>query len=207
MTLYSNTPTRRTIQIVIDVLLLVWTVVLCWLAWTIGARMRDLADSGRQMRDGGSTFDEQMRTLAQKASDIPLVGSSLQEPFQSAAGAGISVRDAGQTFAVNIDRLGWLLAATIALSSIFVAVMLWLGLRLPWVRRASVASRRLQMPGGDALLAWDALEASKPASLLAVHPDPVTAWRLGDPGAVRGLADLRLAQLGLRRAVPGVSAD
>lgn len=207
MTLYSNTPARRTVQILIDVLMLVWTVVLCWLAWTIGARMRQLGDAGRQLRDGGSTFDDQMRTLAQKAGDIPLVGSSLQEPFQSAAGAGVSVRDAGETFATNIDRLGWLLAATIALSSVFVAVMLWLGLRLPWVRRASVARRRLQMPGGDTLLAWDALESSKPASLLAVSPDPVAAWRLGDPVAVRGLADLRLAQLGLRRPIANVSAD
>ncbi|KYH44704.1 hypothetical protein [Branchiibius sp. NY16-3462-2] len=207
MTLYSNTPTRRTLQIVTDVALIIWTVALCWLAWVIGARMRDLGEAGRQLRDGGSTFDEQMSTLAQKAGDIPLVGTSLQEPFHAAAGAGVSVREAGETFATNIDRLGWLLAATIALSSLFVAVMLWLGLRLPWVRRASVASRRLQMPGGDALLAWDALEASKPASLLAVHPDPVTAWRMGDPAATRGLADLRLAQLGLRRPVAGVSAD
>lgn len=207
MTLYSNTPARRTVQILIDVLLLIWTAVLCWLAWTIGARMRQLGDAGRQLRDGGSTFDDQMRTLAQKAGDIPLVGSSLQEPFQSAAGAGVSVRDAGETFATNIDRLGWLLAATIALSSVFVAVMLWLGLRLPWVRRASVARRRLQMPCGDTLLAWDALESSKPASLLAVSPDPVAAWRLGDPVAVRGLADLRLAQLGLRRPVAGVSGN
>ncbi|MFC6713689.1 hypothetical protein [Branchiibius cervicis] len=207
MTLYSNTPARRTVQILTDFLLLVWTVVLCWLAWMIGARMRQLGEAGRQLRDGGSTFDEQMRSLAQKAGDIPLVGSSLQEPFQSAAGAGVSVRDAGETFATTIDRLGWLLAATIALSAVFVAVMLWLGLRLPWVRRASVARRRLQMPGGDALLAWDALQNSKPASLLAVNPDPVVAWRLGDPVAVRGLADLRLAQLGLRRSVAGVSGD
>lgn len=207
MTLYSNTPTRRTIQIVIDLVLLIWVAALCWLAWAVGSSMRNLAEAGRQMRDGGTTFDEQMRTLAQKAGDIPLVGSSLQEPFQSAAGAGVSVRDAGQTFATSIDRLGWLLTATIALSALFVAVMLWLGLRLPWVRRASVASRRLQMPGGDTLLAWDALEASKPASLLAVHPDPVAAWQHGDPAAVRGLADLRLAQLGLRRPVAGVSAD
>lgn len=207
MTLYSNTSTRRTLQIVTDLALLIWVIALCWLAWAVGSGMRDLAEAGRQLRDGGTTFDEQMTTIAQKAGDIPLVGSSLQEPFQSAAGAGTSVRDAGQTFATSIDRLGWLLTATIALSAIFVAVMLWLGLRLPWVRRASVASRRLQMPGGDALLAWDALEASKPASLLAVHPDPVTAWRLGDPAATRGLADLRLAQLGLRRPVAGVSAD
>ena len=207
MTLYSNTPARRTVQILTDLLLLVWTIVLCWLAWMIGARMRQLGEAGRQLRDGGSTFDEQMRSLAQKAGDIPLVGSSLQEPFQSAAGAGVSVRDAGETFATTIDRLGWLLAATIALSAVFVAVMLWLGLRLPWVRRASVARRRLQMPGGDALLAWDALQNSKPASLLAVNPDPVVAWRLGDPVAVRGLADLRLAQLGLRRSVAGVSGD
>lgn len=198
--MYANTTARRTTQIVIDAILLIWVVALVWLGALIGSSVRDLATAGRQLESGGTTFNEQMNQLATKAGNIPLVGDQLEEPFSAAAGAGGSVRDAGETFATSVDRIGWLITITIVIGTVCIAALLWIGLRLPWIRRAGHATRQIRMPGGEVLLAWEALNRSKPAPLLAIHPDPIRAVRAGDPMVTNALADLRLDQLGLHPA-------
>lgn len=206
MSFYANAPARRTIQIVIDAILLVWLVSLIWLGWLIGAAVRDLAGAGQQMESGGSTFNEQMTQLAQKAGDIPLVGADLKQPFSAAAGAGGSLRDAGATFATSVNRIGWLVTIAVIIATVCIAALLWIGLRLPWIRRAANARRQIRMPRGEVLLAWEALSRSTPASLLAIHPDPIGAVRAGDPVITNALADLRLNQLGLHPARARISS-
>lgn len=200
MRLYANAPGRRAVQIVVDLIVVVGAVTLIWLGALIGSAVRDLATAGRQIESGGSTFNEQMAQLAQKAGDIPLVGDSLQQPFSAAAGAGGSLRDAGETFATSVDRIGWLITVAVIVATVCVATLLWIGLRLPWIRRAGHAGRQLRLPGGEVLLAWEALHRSKPAVLLAIHPDPVGAVRAADPVVTNALAHLRLTQLGLHPA-------
>lgn len=197
MTLYANTPARRWFQVIVDLALVVWVVALVWLGWVIGSAVRGLSSAGDQLADGGTTFSQQMNELAQKAGSIPLVGQELQAPFGAAAGAGGNVRAAGESFSNSITRVGWLLTVAIAVGTVFVAVLLWVIARLPWVLRARRAQRQLLMPGGEILLGWEALNSSSPASLLAIHPDPVHAWRAGDMDTTNQLAALRLRQLGL----------
>jgi hypothetical protein len=76
----------------------------------------------------------------------------------------------------------------------------WLLRRVSFVRRAAAARSLASTPGGTELLALHALSTRKPASLLATHPDPVAAWRAGDPRVVRQLADLALRDAGVSAA-------
>ncbi|MCU1424066.1 MAG: hypothetical protein JWM51_357, partial [Microbacteriaceae bacterium] len=51
---------------------------------------------------------------------------------------------------------------------------------------------------GRDLLALRALTGQKLSMLASVDPDPVAAWRRGDPDVVRALAALELKSSGIR---------
>jgi hypothetical protein len=75
-------------------------------------------------------------------------------------------------------------------------VVVWLTLRVRWVRAA--ASARTARSADPDLLALHALTRRPTRLLLEVTPEPGAAWRNGDPAVVAGLAALELEALGLR---------
>ena len=81
---------------------------------------------------------------------------------------------------------------------ILLVLLVWAASRVAWVRRARALGREVADPQSQQLLALRALVHQDPRRLQSLHPDPVGAWRSGDPEAVRALADLELAQVGLR---------
>ena len=66
------------------------------------------------------------------------------------------------------------------------------------MRRAASLGREVSDPESQQLLALRALVRQHPRRLQEIHPDPVAAFRSGDPELLRRLADLELAQVGLR---------
>ena len=80
-----------------------------------------------------------------------------------------------------------------------VVLWVWLRGRIAFVRRASSTRSLLALPGGDDLLALRALTGRDPKAALAVSPDPVAAWRTGEPDVVRRLADVALREAGVAR--------
>ena len=77
-------------------------------------------------------------------------------------------------------------------------VLVWALLRVSWLRRAAALGRELDDPESQELLALRALVRQPPRRLQRLFPDPVAAWRSGDATALRALADLELAEVGLR---------
>jgi hypothetical protein len=77
-------------------------------------------------------------------------------------------------------------------------VLGWLPLRLRWIRRATLAASLRARPSGRDLLALRALTRQPLRRLVAIHPDPATAWRDGENAAMESLAALELRTLGLR---------
>jgi hypothetical protein len=61
-------------------------------------------------------------------------------------------------------------------------------------------------PGDLELLAARAVATAPLPRLAALPPGTGAAWRAGDPGAVRALAALEAARLGLRLPDPGPGA-
>jgi hypothetical protein len=91
-----------------------------------------------------------------------------------------------------------LLLAVVVATTLFSLVVVWVVRRLRWARKASQARNLAMMAGGRSVLALRALANAPIAKLRRVAPDPVEAWRSGDPDAERSLADVELATLGLR---------
>jgi hypothetical protein len=80
-----------------------------------------------------------------------------------------------------------------------VVLWVWLRGRIAFVRRASSVRSLLALPGGEDLLALRALTGRDAKAALAVSPDPVAAWRAGEPAVVRRLADVALREAGVAR--------
>jgi hypothetical protein len=126
------------------------------------------------------------------------VGGSLASPFNHAADAARSVADAGRQEIQVAHELAWALALLLLVGPVLVVLLVWLPLRLRWIRRASAAVGLRDGTAGRDLLALRALATQPLRRLAAIGPDPVGAWRSGDESTVDALARLELRRLGVR---------
>jgi hypothetical protein len=128
---------------------------------------------------------------------IPGVGDDLAAPFRGAADAAESLAAAGRSQAETVADVALLVGIAVFLIPVLLVAVLYVPLRVRFVRRAS-AGRRLV--GADpALLALRALTNQPLRALTRISDDPVAAWRKGDPAVVRELADLELRAIGVKR--------
>jgi hypothetical protein len=81
-------------------------------------------------------------------------------------------------------------------------LLVWLPLRVRFIRRAGAAAALRASPAGRDLLALRALAKQPLPELTRIHPDVAEAWRRGDDSTVDALAALELRSLGLRPAGP-----
>jgi hypothetical protein len=93
--------------------------------------------------------------------------------------------------------LAVVLALAVAAPPTLGVVMPWLVLRIRFFRRKWTVSALAATPAGEQLLALRALANRPLRRLTAVTTDPVGAWRVADPGAIRGLAALELRSAGI----------
>jgi hypothetical protein len=89
------------------------------------------------------------------------------------------------------------LALAVAAPPTLGVVVPWLVLRIRFVRRKLTVGALAATPAGAQLLALRALANRPLARLTAVTPDPVGAWRAGDPHAIHGLAAIELRSAGM----------
>jgi hypothetical protein len=129
---------------------------------------------------------------------VPVVGDELSAPFDALAGAGGSVRGAGQAAQDAVGTLATVLAVVLVLLPVGWLLLRWLPWRLAWAREAGAARRLLTGTRDLELLAARALATAPLPRLAALPPGTAAAWRAGDPAAVRALAGLELRRLGLR---------
>ena len=89
-----------------------------------------------------------------------------------------------------------MLALAVAAPPILFVAMPWLFLRIRFFRRKWIAITLARTFAGEQLLALRALANRPLAKLVAIHADPVGAWRSEDTVAIRGLAALELRAAG-----------
>jgi hypothetical protein len=202
MRLYADRPDRRARQVAADLGLLLWAVVWVLVARVVHRAVLVLAEPGRALADLGGSISRTMDSAAGAAEDVPLVGDELADPFSSLGDAGGSVAGAGQGAQDAVQTLATVLAVVLVVLPVGWMLLRWAPWRLRWAREAAaadrlMADRRLEPPELE-LLAARAL-ATAPLPVLARLPAGTGAgWRAGDPAAVRALAGLELARLGLR---------
>jgi hypothetical protein len=195
---YAQTPGRLAVQLVGDLLLVVWV----W-AWVrAGRAVHDavlaLAEPGRRLEAGAGDVAGSLRRAGETAADLPLVGDRLADPFTSAGDAASAIADAGRRQVEVVTHLSLLLGVVVAAVPVLIAVLLWVPPRLRFMRRAAAAQAFLDADADLRLFALRAM-ANQPMHRLArVSDDPVAAWRADDARVVRALAELELADAGLR---------
>ncbi|GAA4886346.1 hypothetical protein GCM10025788_28670 [Serinicoccus chungangensis] len=199
---YADAPARRSRQVLADLLVLGWVVLWVLVGRLVFDLVMTLAAPAVPLRAAGTGLESRMEEVAGRVTEIPLVGDELDAPFTGAAGVGTDLVTAADRLETGVRTVAWLVSVLSTVTPVLIVVLLWLVLRLSWVRRARSLGRELHDPRSQELLALRALVHQHPRRLQQLSDDPVAAWRSGDPATIRALADLELAEVGLR-ARPG----
>lgn len=196
--IYAEKPFRFTRQVLADLFVAAWIWLWIWLGTTLYDLIMKLAGPGRKIEDAGSGLADNLAEAQSKANGIPLVGDRLGTPFGNAAEAARSLAEAGKDQQDVVHQVALALGWAIGLLPIFFVLLVWLPMRVRWVRAASAASRLRRRPGGVELLALRALTNAPLRRLATLPDDTAERWREGDRGIMDGLAELELRRLGLR---------
>jgi hypothetical protein len=197
MRLYAAAPARCARQVLGDLLLLAWVAGWAWAGREVHDATLQLGRPGRATASAADEMAGQFHDVEGQIGAIPGVGDDLAAPFRGAADAAESLAAAGRSQAETVADIALLVGIAVFLIPVLLVAVLYVPLRIRFVRRAGAARR---LVGADpALLALRALANQPLRSLTQISDDPVGAWRDGDPAVVRRLADLELRDLGLRR--------
>ncbi|OKI52975.1 hypothetical protein [Streptomyces sp. MJM1172] len=200
MLLYAQTPARRTRQVLADLIAVVLIAAAVRFALAVHGAIMMLAEPGRKVESSGEGLATALDDAGATASKVPLVGDLLEKPFQSAADAGTGIADAGQSLQDAVSQLATLVTLALIVVPVAFVLLLWLPLRLRWIRRSATVRRLLDAPGGADLLALRALTG--PPGELSTIPAPqgglADAWRRGDRHVIAALSEITLRRAGLR---------
>jgi hypothetical protein len=208
MRIYAERPGRAALQVLTDVAVLAWALLVVELAGTVHDAVLGLQAPAQRLTGAGDSIRGAFDGAARTASGVPFVGDDLARALGTGTDAGDSLATSGRDLAASVASAATGVSAAILLVGLVPVVVAWLALRARWVHAAR--SARLARAAGPDLLALHALTRRPTRALLRVTPHPAAAWRHGDPAVVAALAELELAALGLRgsgerRADAGVS--
>lgn len=199
MTWYSEIPARRTRQIAGDVWLVAWSALWIWAAVRLHDLVMNLAAPGLAVSSSATDLASRFDDAGAAVGQVPLIGDALQSPFDGMGGAAIAIADAGQASADAVSLLARFLAIALAVLGIASWAMVWVPIRIAFIRRATAARRFLDSTEDLDLFALRAM-ARQPLHLLArISDDPAGAWRRGDRDVISALASLELRAEGLAR--------
>ncbi len=196
--LYADAPVTRTRQLFTDLFVVAWLGFWIWLAVKLYDLVLKLQVPGQKLAGAGDGMAGGLSDAGGTVDKVPGVGGSLASPFNHAADAARSLGDAGRQEIQVAHDLAWALALLLLVGPVLVVLLGWLPLRVRWIRRASAAVGLRDGTAGRDLLALRALANQPLRRLVAIDPDPVGAWRGGDPSTVDALASLELRRLGVR---------
>ncbi|WIM86183.1 hypothetical protein PT015_14820 [Candidatus Mycobacterium wuenschmannii] len=194
---YANTPGRLAAQLLIDALVVIWSFVWVLVGLAVYSAVATIAEVGRQVQGGADGVADSLESAGHSASHIPLVGGAVSEPLKAASKAALDIAGAGHNLDSTASWLAVVLALAVAAPPTLGLVVPWLVLRIRFVRRKLTVGALAATPAGAQLLALRALANRPLARLTAITPDPVGAWRAGDPHAIHGLAAIELRSAGM----------
>jgi hypothetical protein len=197
MRLYADRPGIATRQLVSDLFVVVWIGSWVWVASKVYAVVERLAVPGRKLEDAGTRIAGGLSDAGDTVGRVPGVGDTLASPLDRAAAGAQQLADAGRAQQHSVDQLAVVIVVLLLIVPLGLVLFGWLPLRVRWLRRARVGSVLRADHAGRDLLALRALARQPLWRLMAVHPDPANAWRVGDPSTVDALARLELRTIGL----------
>lgn len=198
MKIYADTSARRLRQQIGDLLLLVWL----WLWVTTAELVHDatmmLARPGEEIAEAGTGMAERLREAGARVDDVPLVGDEVRAPFDGAGDAADRLASAGDAQVEAVTDLAFWLGLSVGAIPILLALAVYLPRRWRFIREATAGRRFIDATEDLDLFALRAMSRQPMHRLARISDDPAGAWRRGDPGVVRALAELELRDSGLR---------
>jgi hypothetical protein len=188
-------------QLLTDILVVIWVYAWIRAGFWIHDTVLKLGVPGQKLEGAGTGLADNLADAGGKVGRVPLVGDQLTAPFTKAAEAARSLADAGREQQQIVDNLALVLSLLLVAVPLALVLLLWLPLRVRWMRRAGVAARVRDQPAGKDLLALRALASQPLTKLTRLGPDIAQSWRNGDAAAVDALAELELSRLGLSPSV------
>ena len=195
--LYAETPGRRSAQLLGDLLALGLVVLAIRAGQIVRTRVGELAAPGWELEQAGTRVHDSLAATGAEISAVPGVGDARRQPLDAIAATGGSIATVGRAQQSLVGQLATPLAVLVVLVGLLL-VARWLVARVRWARAAREARRMARSQAGIRLLALRALTSRPVDTVAAVHHDPVTAWREGDPEVTATLAGVELRALGLR---------
>lgn len=201
MTWYSELPARRARQILGDAWLVAWSALWICVAFRLHDLIMNLAAPGLAIASGATDLAMSIDDAGETVGSIPLVGDAISAPFDSMSDAALAIAAAGQTTADAVSLLARFLSIALAVLGIVSWAVIWVPIRIAFIRRATAARRFVDATEDLDLFALRAM-ARQPLHVLAgITDDPAGAWRRGDQAVIRELAALELRAEGLRLPV------
>ncbi len=195
---YADDQVHRSRQYVGDFLLVLWIVTWARLADTVHDSTLALAGPGRSIESSGTDLAARLRDAGSAVDDAPLIGDTLSAPLDGAGGAADQLAAAGTAQVEAVSTLAFWLGLSVALIPILLAIAVYLPFRVRFVRRATAGQRFVDSADDLDLFALRALTNQPLHRLARISDDPAGAWRSGDSGVVRRLAELEMRDVGLR---------
>lgn len=216
--LYASAPRRRTRQLLTDLAVASWIILWAQLGRWVHDLVAMLAAPARELHAAGASIGDGLRSAGVRVGDLPLIGDRLADTFRTLAGAGDQVGEAGTSLTETILRLATILGLITALGPILSVVIPWVIARARFVRQHRAAQALMDVSGYEAsafpdrpsnleLFALRALSRQPLTALARIDPDPVGAWRRGDPAVTEELARLELASSGIEWPARGRRTD
>ncbi len=198
MMLYAQTAGRRAAQVAGDLVALLLIVIGVVVAVALHDAIAGVGRASLGVQRSGSDLASTLGDIGSKLGAVPLIGSSIRAPFDSASDAGTTLAAAGSAWQTGFTRVADLAGWSVALIVVLVVLVGWVRPRLVGARRRAVIARLDRESPDRELLALRAL-ANRPArQIAAVHPSAAAAWRRGDAEVIDRLAALELRAAGVR---------
>jgi hypothetical protein len=202
VTWYSELPARKARQILGDAWLVAWSALWIWVAFRLHDLIMNLAAPGLAIASGATDLAASIDDAGETVGSLPLVGDAVSAPFESMSDAALAIAAAGQTTADAVSLLARFLSIALALLAIMSWAVIWVPIRIAFIRRATAARRFVDANEDLDLFALRAM-ARQPLHVLAgITDDPAGAWRRRDQAVIRELAALELRSEGLRLPAP-----
>src|ERR687890_2688012 len=136
MRIYAERPGRAALQVLADVAVLVWVVVVVDLAQTAKALLLALQVPAGRLTGAGESLRGAFDNAATTASGVPFVGDDLARALGTGSSAGDSLTASGRDLSAAVASTASGIWTAIVVVGIVPVVVLWLTLRLRWVLAA-----------------------------------------------------------------------
>ena len=173
MVWYSEIPARRARQILGDLWLVAWTALWIWAGIRLHDLVMNLATPALTIAEGAEDLSLSIDEAGAAVAAVPLIGEAMSAPFGGMSDAALGISDAGQATADAVSLLARFLAIALVVVAVMSWAVIWVPMRVIFIRRATAARHFVDANDDLDLLALRAMARQRSVS-------DNGAWGAGD---------------------------